>query len=137
MGKVGKGFYPALRYVAEGVECGTAMSILAVGEICSEPSAVQEDEDSVTYLNYGSLCGETLAQYAPELILAPLVSASFDCFDLAEKLVGAGYRGKLRVAVENLPNPTVVKREFSAQFPELDFDVIVLGRPELRAVLQD
>jgi hypothetical protein len=135
MGNVGKGFYPALRYVAEDAKFANAMSILAVGEICNKPCVVQED--NVTYVNFGNLCNETLAQYMPELILAPLVSASFDCFDLAEKLVQAGYRGKLRAAVETLPNPMVIKREFSAHFPELDFDVIVQGRPELRAVLQD
>ncbi len=134
MGKLGKGFHPAIRYVAEGAENGNATSILAVGEMCSKPFAVTES--SVPYLDFGSVSAETLAPFAPDLILAPLVSASFDCFDLAEKLVSAGYRGKLRAAVETLPNPKVIIREFSAQFPELDFDVIVLGRPELRAVLQ-
>lgn len=93
--------------------------------------------DKIAYVDFRSFSAETLLQHCPDVVLSPLVSASFDCFDLAEKLVAAGFRGKLKAAIETLPNPKVIKREFAAQFPGLDFELVLLDQqaePPLREV---
>lgn len=105
---------------------GAALRVLVVGDLA--PSVLPDGENAEVILaRFDDIAAARLAVWHPALVLAPLVGTGFDCFDLAERLTGAGFTGRLRAVVDTLPNPAVVRREFAAQFPGLDFDVLVLG----------
>lgn len=102
------------------------LRVLAVGDLA--PSALPAGESvDVVLARFDEIAGDRLAAWRPALVLAPLVGAGFDGFDLAEVLIAAGFTGRFRAVVHTLPNPAVVRREFAAQFPGLDFDVLVLS----------
>ncbi len=54
--------------------------------------------------------------YVPALLLA-----------VAFLLTEAGYRGRYRALAAMLPRPDMVRREVRSSFPEIDFDVVLVG----------
>lgn len=108
---------------------GTRLRILAVGNV--SPSVFDPDlTGAIRIVRFADLTPQLLADWQPEIVLSPLVGDGFDCFDLAEILTGAGFAGRYRAAVAALPDPSVVRREIAAQFPTLDFDVLVVGESQ-------
>ena len=73
----------------------------------------------------GELNEAALVLHRPRLILCPLVTARFDCMDVAGVLAELGHRGPLRAVTRKLPNPDVVRREVRGHFAEIDFDLII------------
>ncbi len=64
--------------------------------------------------------------HAPDLVLSPLLTPEFDALDLARILTQCGYRGRYLALVDRLPSANLIRREVSAQSPNINFDVIVL-----------
>lgn len=111
---------------SDAPDTAPVLRVLAVGDLAPStlPTAPTAD---VVVARFNDITAAQLAVWRPALVLAPLVGAGFDCFDLAERLTGAGFSGRLRAVVDSLPNPAVVRREIATHFPALDFDVIVLS----------
>jgi len=108
------------------------LRLLAVGDLGAVGPLVEAMDLRV--VRFAELTADELEQSAPDVVLAPLVGADFDCFDLAALLVEAGFRGRFRAAAMRIPDPGLVRREVRSAFPELDFDLLVLdpaGRPVL------
>lgn len=76
------------------------------------------------------ITAELIAREQPDLVVAPLVGVGFDGVDVAQRLTAAGFKGQFLVVASTLPSPAIVRREIAAQFPALDFDLIVLGRDQ-------
>lgn len=104
--------------------------LLAVGDLFPPDMAGAGDTArDITYLAFEEVTAEALDRLRPDIVLSPLVSPGFDCFDLAGVLVGAGFRGLYRAVAPEVPNPGLVRREIADLFPGLDFDMLLLDRP--------
>ncbi|KEO59364.1 hypothetical protein DT23_04595 [Thioclava indica] len=78
---------------------------------------------NLTVVQWDSITTDLLGSIAPEIILAPLLSARFDILDLARLLKSLGYRGALRAYSAPLPNAKVIRSEVKVEFPDLDFTI--------------
>ena len=105
-------------------------NILVIGEVARwhGPGPVSPGQKRVKCLDFLDVTAEILHEVDPEYVLSPLLCQSFDCLDLAIVLEDAGFRGSYRVICEDLPDPTLVRREIKARCPRLDFDVVNLDR---------
>lgn len=92
-------------------------------------AAIAAGADAPVNLDLDEITAETLAGLGAELVLSPLVTEQFDCFDVAQALVEAGFRGRYRAVVQRVPDPALVRREVALHSPELDFDIVQLEAP--------
>jgi hypothetical protein len=99
------------------------MRILAVGGV--GPDVLDcGSSDGVIAASITDIDAAALANWRPDLIVSPVFDSDFDCLDLAKILSNAGFAGRYRVDAGELPNPGLVRREVSAAFPDLDFDLL-------------
>lgn len=80
-------------------------------------------------VEFGTLDAEYLARSGVDLIFTPLVSAGFDCVELACRLDRWGYRGRLRVLGPALPDPALISAEIRACCPAIDVEFMDLSHP--------
>lgn len=95
--------------------------------VTPEPAADGEAQPDVVCLPFAEVTPEALDRIRPDIVFSSLVGPGFDCFDLAERLAAAGYRGKFRAIAPTVPDPALVRREITDRFPGLDFDLVVLA----------
>lgn len=100
--------------------------ILAIGDLSYDTFAKTEGQ-AVVITDINGITEDLLATCLPDLVVSPLVGRGFDCFDVAERLIAAQFKGRYRAVVETLPDPSVVRREIRAHFPDLDFDILILS----------
>lgn len=107
---------------------GRRSRLLAVGDMVP-PRELSDDPEAADLicLPFPEVTAETLEQIRPDMVFSSLVGPGFDCFDLAERLAAAGYRGKYRAVAPPVPDPKLVRREITERFPALDFDLIVIA----------
>lgn len=99
--------------------------VLVIGDLARSGAADAGGENSfITYRAFDEVTPAALAALRPDIVLSPLVSPPFDCFDVAELLMRARFRGPYRALAPGLPNPALVRRELVAHFPGLDFDLL-------------
>lgn len=84
---------------------------------------------NVTIARFSMIDAALIAQLAPDVVLAPLVSPSHDILDLARVLDAAGYTGPLRAYSPPLPNIALVCAEVKQVWGERDFDILELPEP--------
>jgi len=78
----------------------------------------------VSFVEFGNLSRTLLDDIAPDMVLSPLVSGSFDALDVAMRLHDLGYDGRMRAISPPLPDPVLVVREVHLLCPSLDFDLL-------------
>ncbi|WP_295535763.1 hypothetical protein [uncultured Thioclava sp.] len=78
---------------------------------------------SLNVVQFESISSELLADIAPEMVLAPLLSVRFDILDLARLLTDLGYQGAVRAYCAPVPNAKVICTEVKSEFPKLDFHI--------------
>ncbi len=101
--------------------------MLIIGATRSLPRALLDLEGvAVTLAQFAMLDADLLARARPDVVLAPLFSTDFDITDLAAHLVRLGFRGAVRAFTRPLPAPKVVVAELRADWPQIDFDLIIL-----------
>lgn len=89
----------------------------------------------VTILAFRDLSADTLRLLSPRVVLSRLITRSFDCIDLGQKLFDFGYRGCYRILAQNLPDPSIVLNEMQVLFPGLHVQIGALDRaPHLELV---
>ncbi|MDP1667728.1 hypothetical protein [Phaeovulum sp.] len=81
----------------------------------------------ITFATLAAVDAGLLDRTTPDVVLAPLMTPSFDVLDLARRLRALGYRGQLRAFTPNIPDPHLVRSEIASACPGLDFDLIVLA----------
>ncbi|MBW6417188.1 hypothetical protein [Celeribacter sp. PS-C1] len=100
--------------------------ILMVGE----PQRMQTlkrhfpQDTGLFFIEFCDLTPEILHSINPGSVVAPVISAHFDCLDLAALLQDADYKGAFRAITKGLPRPEIVRNEVRSQFPDLDFDML-------------
>lgn len=110
--------------------CAQGLRILVIGDLDQWQASgrLRGVPAGCVYLGIDQLTPFTLRRHAPDLIMSPLLSGSFDAVDVAEKLNAARFRGMYRVVADNLPDPEIIHRDIRAAAPDLDFDLLVLPR---------
>lgn len=106
--------------------------ILAVGELRKWQHAGRElpQDRQIGFADFFDVSPELLEALAPDVIMSPLLTASFDCLDLAQLLQHSGFRGRYRILAPDLPNPAVVAAEIEALCPSLDIGFLIAGEME-------
>jgi hypothetical protein len=91
------------------------------------PRHVLEPKSYIARTGYDDLDSvQFTGRDAPVLVLSPLLTPVFDVIDLARYLSQRGYRGRYLALVDRLPSANLIRREVAAQYPDLNFDVVVL-----------
>lgn len=91
------------------------------------PKSIIKPGAKVELTQYENLDQVTLTgPEAPDLVLSPLLTPSFDALDLARYLTQRMFAGRYLALVDRLPSAGLIRREVAAQSPMLNFDVIVL-----------
>lgn len=103
-------------------------NILAVGDFPTGMTQNMPGElpasEQMTFVQYGEVTTGLLKQLSPTVVLSPVICNSFDCIDLALRLIEIGYQGKYRVLADGLAKPGMIKSEVRSQAPGLDFDTV-------------
>ncbi len=60
----------------------------------------------------------------PDVVVAPLIAAKWDLVELADTLVGYGYRGSIFALTKPLPRGELILSELSGLYPPLDFRLL-------------
>jgi hypothetical protein len=115
---------------AEGPAARRRLTVLVVGEPALASSAVLGPGSPVAFAQLQDVGAELIDTLRPDIILTPLLSASFDCIDLAIILSALNYRGSFRVLCPLIPSPELIRREIRALCPELEFELIFVPAPE-------
>ena len=68
-----------------------------------------------------------IEEFAPNLVISPLVGRSFDCVELASRLAEIGYDGLYVAISKDLPRLDIVRSEVRAMVTGVRFDVADLG----------
>ena len=123
----------ALKEISIPTVADAGLSMLAVGDVALWRDAGHPlpADTNIKFADLSEIDGAYLTQMQPDIVVAPLVTSSFDCVDLAARLSEANFEGRFRILTAFLPNPAMVHREMSTQFPNLDFDLIVLKQGQV------
>ena len=100
--------------------------VLAVGEVSNWQKSGRSLpwESEIAFAEFREVSRELLETLTPDVVLSPLLCTSFDCLDLAQALHGFGYKGRYRVMVAGLPDPSIVLREARHLCPGLNIEFI-------------
>ncbi|MFC7704884.1 hypothetical protein ACFQXB_11825 [Plastorhodobacter daqingensis] len=83
------------------IECSNA--IVAIMQVARDAAVVA--------CHFRMLDERLLDRVQPDLVLAPLMSCTFDASDLARRLAQLRFRGALVIAAPHLPRPELVEAE--------------------------
>jgi hypothetical protein len=99
---------------------------LLVGEYANVQGAetLLPSKSAVFYLDFNDLSADVLRAVNPDVVISPVICATFDCLELAEFLEETEFLGRYRVVLENIPRPEIICREVRRTHPMLDFGVI-------------
>ena len=79
---------------------------------------------SFEFCSFNDLNTDILRDFAPEMILSPLVGDNFDVLEVASCLRRLGYKGYYRAISPPMPNACVIVGDVRTVAPKLDFDVV-------------
>ena len=81
---------------------------------------------SISVRRFSELNAEMLAREAPDVVLAPLVSAQYDILDLIRQLRDLRFEGAVRGYCHPLPDLKMVHAEVTQIWSSCDFDLFVV-----------
>lgn len=89
----------------------------------------------VFFIEYSDLSADILRALQPTAVVAPAISAHFDCLDLAEFLSLSEYKGAFRIFAQDIPKPDIIRREVRQYYPALNFEVLKTEAPASKELL--
>lgn len=99
---------------------------LVLGELSAQTTSafqfeglVQLSCDEITQLDRSAF--EALA---PKVVLSPLFCEGLDCIDFGQFLTDMKFDGRYLILADDLPNPTMISREFKQLYPTLEFEIL-------------
>lgn len=113
----------------DSVETAVSPKTLVIGMVTDWVSAGKPlpQDPTLKYVELDEISDDLLTQFAPEVVLSPLVGKGFDAIDVAVRLTSCGYKGRLRATSPDLPNPKIVAKEIRSICPGIDFDLLILS----------
>jgi hypothetical protein len=75
-------------------------------------------------VNFDKLNAQVIRDLKPETVISSVMSARFDCMDVAALLAEAGFDGRYGVIAEDIPDPGIIRDELRRQYPLLAIDLI-------------
>lgn len=102
--------------------------VLAVGLAASQIDPLMAGAPlSCVFVRFAQMTDAFLEMMAADLVVAPLFGADFDVLDLVDRLVAAGFKGKLLALTPPLPRPDAVRAEVRVHAPGMDFELVIAG----------
>ncbi|MEM0947643.1 MAG: hypothetical protein AAGK37_09575 [Pseudomonadota bacterium] len=109
--------------------------VLAIGDVSlwrrSGTQQIQTRE--ILLSDLVQLTAVTLAEFNPDLVLSPIVTARFDCLDVAHRLSELGFSGRYRALARDLPDPSLIRAEILRDCPGLNFEILNICELHARA----
>ena len=106
-------------------ETSTIERILIVDPLHEIPPALRSMIGAQVVVAAGlNLNATLLAEVSPDVVMVPLFGKGLDVFDLTARLIGLGYRGRIRAFSRPVPNARLICEEVGSRFPRLDFGII-------------
>jgi len=110
----------------DGENSCTAERVLIIGPVEYRTFLAQSGNlPQSTGAEFRELTAGFLAKHQPDLIVAPLLSLSFDILDVARRLETLGYRGRLRALTSPLPDVAAVEAEVRSYCPSIEFTLVI------------
>lgn len=76
------------------------------------------------HTSFAAVDAVLLARLKPDRVICPLLSREFDASLLAQRLITAGFRGRLTVIAPRLPDSRMVQSELASEAPALTVELI-------------
>jgi len=101
---------------------------LVIGDIARWQERGHDMASCENFMFSASACltVDMMREFAPDMVLSPLIGDSFDVIDVASMLRQLGFDGCYRVIAPVMPHADVIRADVAAVAPELDFDLIML-----------
>ena len=95
--------------------------ILAIGDTDHSPKSPSfvQVTDEIYFMTFNILSAKALHGIGPRIVLAPLISQTFDALELGAFLKKSRFDGTLQIMMPKMPNPKIVERELKAAIPDL------------------
>ena len=105
--------------------------VLAIGDRGTVPRGIVDAATGaeVVVAAFESLDAALLARHRPRVVVARALGRGFDALDLAQRLAGLGFRGRLAILADGLARPDLVRRELACACPLLDVATIAPAAP--------
>lgn len=112
---------PAVREQSQFESAGTAIVVLAVGDVFSIRSRIDADlaGDRTAFAEFTEITPELMDALRPQVVVSSILGRNFDCVDLAEKLCEVRFTGCYRLIAHDMPQPDLVLGEIRSLFPGL------------------
>ncbi|WP_139204570.1 hypothetical protein [Pacificibacter marinus] len=85
--------------------------------------AISSELTGILYVEFQALSPELFSALKPDLVMSEAIGQTFDCLELAGFLDQAGFVGKYRIMLDDIPRPEIICREVRHLHPMLDFGV--------------
>lgn len=100
--------------------------ILLVGDVSFWKNSNQNfaKDAHIAFADFKDIGSDLLDVLKPDIVLSPLMTPSFDCLELAEKLCQLGFSGSYKIYSEALPNISMVSKELQNICPNLQVEIL-------------
>lgn len=82
--------------------------------------------DDFQFTELDHLTPALIYEFAPTMVLSPLMGDNFDVVDVALRLNELEFDGQYRAITETLPDPEIICKEVRALAPKVDFDLLMM-----------
>lgn len=86
------------------------------------PARLPRSPAPTLHTRWPHLSTELLQRIQPSVVVAPLMTPTWDILDLSALLARAGYAGRLVIQSPPLPRPELIRHEIRALYPSLGVD---------------
>lgn len=120
-----KRFLRNLRNRVIGQEAAVTLVVGDIARWMADGRSVPDVRD-VTYVEFENFSSQTLSNIRPDVVLSPLVTDSFDAFQVCEVLADYGFAGRYRAVAPSMPNLSMIRSEITTAAPDIDFDIVTM-----------
>lgn len=101
---------------------------LVVGDIArwASDGRTMPDVRELTYAEFSDFSPSLLEMTKPDVILSPLVTETFDAFQVISVLDASEFTGRYRAISQHLPNLAMIRQEIKSNAPTVDFEIVVM-----------
>lgn len=124
------------RHSAKQVTCSLAQKVLVIGDLTlwkTQGRALPENQNT-RFIGFEDLSGKLISEFSPQIIMSPLVSPSFDVFDVAQCLSKMEFHGRYLAVSAALPDAQSVCTEIRETMPSVD--LVIVEWPAFRTLIK-
>lgn len=110
----------------EQVTCAFEQNVLVIGDLSfwQDQGRTLPESQSRRFIELADLTAKLITEFAPEIVMSPLVGLSFDVMDVAHKLKKLRFLGRYLAVCDTLPDALGVCRELRECVPDIDLQIV-------------